>query len=116
MLRIAPMMVATKPGRQGERGVSRKTIRAGSAGLFRRTCSDYARVLSSFARETAGAKNTRHSLRPLFRGTCFARLGCVSIAGMKGRVFGSERSLFTLPWREGREHREARCEAGWGEI
>jgi hypothetical protein len=32
-----------------------KTIRAGNAGPIRRTCGDYARVLFSFARETAGA-------------------------------------------------------------
>jgi hypothetical protein len=28
--------------------------------------SDYTRVLSTFAREAAGASGTRHSLRPLF--------------------------------------------------
>ena len=32
-----------------------KTNRAGKAGLFRRTCGDYARVLYSFGREAAGA-------------------------------------------------------------
>jgi hypothetical protein len=32
-----------------------KTTRAGNAGPIRRTCGDYARVLFSFARETAGA-------------------------------------------------------------
>jgi hypothetical protein len=32
-----------------------KTIRAGNAGPIRRTRGDYARVLFSFARETAGA-------------------------------------------------------------
>ena len=32
MLRIMPMMVARKPGHQGERGISRKTIARGMPG------------------------------------------------------------------------------------
>jgi hypothetical protein len=40
MLRITPTTVAKEPGRRGEHEVSRNTIRAGKAGLFRRTCGD----------------------------------------------------------------------------
>ena len=36
--------VTTKPGRRGEREISRKTIACGNAGFFRWTCGDYARV------------------------------------------------------------------------
>jgi hypothetical protein len=57
-------MVANKPGHQGERGISRKTIAQGMP--------DYSgepvvttRVLSTFAHEAAGALGIRHSPRPL---------------------------------------------------
>ena len=39
------MTVARKPGRRGERGISRKTIARGMPGLLRCTCGDDARVL-----------------------------------------------------------------------
>jgi len=39
--------------------------------MMRRTCGDFARVLSIFAREAAGATCARLSLRPLFRGGGF---------------------------------------------
>ena len=58
-------MVARKPGHQGERVISRKTIVQGMPGRFRRTCGDY-RVLTTFCTRAAGATSTRHSLRPLF--------------------------------------------------
>jgi hypothetical protein len=56
--------VARKPGHQGERVISRKTIVQGMPGRFRRTCGDY-RVLTTFCTRAAGATGTRHSLRPL---------------------------------------------------
>jgi hypothetical protein len=40
MLRITPMMVAIKPGHQGEREGNRKTIVQGMPGRIRRTCGD----------------------------------------------------------------------------
>src|SRR6266567_9008362 len=50
-------------------------------GLLRWTCGDYARVLYlSFARETAGAAGTRHSLRPLF---CWANGFCKNSGGSR---------------------------------
>ena len=61
-------MVARKPGHQGERVISRKTIVQGMPGRFRRTCGDY-RVLTTFCTRAAGATSTRHSLRPLSRGS-----------------------------------------------
>src|SRR5438552_18343361 len=58
-------MVARKPGHQGERVISRRTIAQGrpecSANLWRlRSCAFL------FACEAAGAASTRLSLRPLF--------------------------------------------------
>ena len=60
-------MVARKPGHQGERVISRKTIVQGMPGRFRRTCGDY-RVLTTFCTRAAGATSTRHSLRNGFNG------------------------------------------------
>src|SRR5712671_1431563 len=40
----AQATVSNKPGRRGEREVSRKTIARGMPGLLRCTCGDYARV------------------------------------------------------------------------
>jgi hypothetical protein len=65
MLRITLTMVATKPGHQGERGVSRKTIAQG-----RPECSGSPVVLPPcFFHRTGptGAIGTRLSLRPLLR-------------------------------------------------
>ena len=58
--------VANKPDTPGRARSSRSNHCAGSAGCFRRTCSDYARLLFHFANEAAGAACARHSLRPLF--------------------------------------------------
>ena len=65
MLRIAPGMVTRKPDHQGERGVSRNTIAQGmpvfsGEPVVTNSCAFY------FAREAAGASDTRLSLRPLF--------------------------------------------------
>ncbi len=63
--RITPMTGARKPGPRGERDISRKTTRAGDAGLP--PLHLYARVRFLFAlcaHGTAGAACTRHSLRP----------------------------------------------------
>jgi hypothetical protein len=43
-----------------------KTIRAGKAGLFRRTCGDLLACFLFFARKAAGAQGIRLFLRPLF--------------------------------------------------
>jgi hypothetical protein len=43
----AQATVSNKPGRRGERGVSRKTIARGMPGDFRCTCGDYTRVLTT---------------------------------------------------------------------
>ena len=55
MLGIAPVTEATKPGLRGEREANRKTIRAGKAGVNRRTCGGLTRMLFHFACEAAGA-------------------------------------------------------------
>jgi hypothetical protein len=47
MFRITPMMVARKPGHQGERVISRKAIAQEMPGVPV-TCGDY-RVLTTFA-------------------------------------------------------------------
>src|SRR6266566_1867828 len=62
--------VTTKPGRRGEREVSRKTIARGMPGLLRCTCGDYARVLISF--RTRGCGCSWHPAFPapsVYRGT-----------------------------------------------
>ena len=76
-------MVARKPGHQGERVISRKTIVQGMPGRFRRTCGDY-RVLTTFCTRAAGATSTRHSLRPLSRGSpapSISRVACALSLG-----------------------------------
>src|SRR5665647_3633052 len=61
---IPPMMVARKPGHQGERGVSRKPSRRESRiASAEPVCS--CAFFSISAHETAGAARTRLSLRPL---------------------------------------------------
>ena len=78
-------MVARKPGHQGERVISRKTIVQGMPGRFRRTCGDY-RVLTTFCTRAAGATSTRHSLRPLSW-----RVACALI--VEGQRSGKTRAL-----------------------
>ena len=64
-------MVARKPGRQGEHGVSRKTTAQGRPDCLRRTCMLVCAFLKhSIAHETAGAARTRSSPRPLSRVAC----------------------------------------------
>ena len=58
-------MVTTKPGHQGERGISRKAITQGMPGASAEPVGSCAHPLF-FAHETAGAARTRHSLRPPF--------------------------------------------------
>jgi hypothetical protein len=55
------MTVTTKPGRRGERDISRKTIAQGMPVETGEPVEDY----PHFVRAT-GASDTRHSLRPLF--------------------------------------------------
>jgi hypothetical protein len=62
------MMVARKPGHQGELEGNRNTIVQGMPGRFRRTCVTNARAIYS-TRAAMGASGTRHSLRPSFEGT-----------------------------------------------
>jgi hypothetical protein len=63
------MTAANKPGRRGERGISRKTIARGMPGDSGVTVVTTLVCLFYFAREAAGASGARHSLRPLiFRG------------------------------------------------
>jgi hypothetical protein len=79
----------TSPRLRGERGAAVNHC-AGSAGSFRLTCSDYARLLSCFANEAAGAAGARHSLRPLFsRDEVDVSLGRICAAGMPARVIAS---------------------------
>src|SRR5208337_2323657 len=59
--------VANKPGRRGERGVSRKTISQGMSDRLRCPVCSCA-FFAQFARETADAARIRHSLRPLLKG------------------------------------------------
>ena len=65
-LRFLGMMVANKPGHQGEREGNRNTIVQGMPGRFRCTCGDY-RVLTTFCTRAAGAPRTRHFPRPHLR-------------------------------------------------
>jgi hypothetical protein len=58
------MMVANKPGHQGEREISRKTIARGMPGVSGVTVVTNARVYYT-PRAAAGASGARHSLRPL---------------------------------------------------
>ena len=58
------MMVANKPGHQGERDISRKTIARGMPGVSGVTVVTNARVFYT-TRAAAGASGARHSLRPL---------------------------------------------------
>jgi hypothetical protein len=58
-----PAMVANKPGHQGEREVSRKTIACGNAGCPGATVVTNARATYS-TRAAAGATGTRHSPLP----------------------------------------------------
>src|SRR5664279_4489277 len=60
-------MVARKPGRQGEREVSRKAIAQGMSDCLRCPVCSCAHFFVHLAHEIAGAACTRHSLRPLFR-------------------------------------------------
>jgi len=61
--------VANKPGRLGERGISRKTIAQGRPDASAEPVCSCAFFSTHFAHETAGAARTRSSLRPLiFRG------------------------------------------------
>jgi hypothetical protein len=67
-LRIALTMVARKPGRQGEREISRNTIAQGRPECFgvpvvTNSCAFY------YAHEAAGAASIRPSPRPHSRGT-----------------------------------------------
>jgi len=57
-------MVANKPGHQGEREISRKTIARGMPGVSGVTVVTNARVFYT-TRAAAGASGARHSLRPL---------------------------------------------------
>ena len=59
---ISQATVARKPGHRGEHEASRKTIVRGMPVESVFACGDYARVLSPFARETAGA--TAHPAFP----------------------------------------------------
>src|ERR1700676_3770939 len=59
------MTVANKPGRRGERGISRKTIARGMPGDSGVTVVTTLVCLFYFAREAAGASGARHTLRPL---------------------------------------------------
>jgi hypothetical protein len=64
-----PATVAKKPVHRGERGISRKPLRAGMPGVSGELAVN-TRVHSTpttFAREAAGALGTRHSPRPLSR-------------------------------------------------
>jgi hypothetical protein len=56
---------ARSPGRARRKPL--KPFACGNAGLIRWTCGDLTRVLLFFAREAAGALDTRHSPRPLGR-------------------------------------------------
>jgi hypothetical protein len=79
--------VANKPGHQGEREVSRNTIAQEMPGVPV-PCGDYPRVLSTFARGTAGAPRTRRFLRPLVFGADeFAK---------PGRIVPRERRLVSM--------------------
>jgi len=78
---------ANKPDTPGRARSSRSNHCAGSAGLFGFTCSDYARLLFSFANEAAGAASARHSLRPLFpEGRCRCTTRAIHAAGMRRHV------------------------------
>ena len=70
-----PATVANKPGHRGERDHKPSTHRAGNAGLSRRTCGDYARVVFSFPREAAGAL-----ARPAFPAPSVIEGQCFGIA------------------------------------
>jgi len=61
---ISRAMGATKPGSQGERAISVKTIAQGRPGRLGQTCGD-CRLLF-FCRRATGAASARPSLRPLF--------------------------------------------------
>jgi len=56
MLRVTACDGDKKPGLRGEHEGNRKTIRAGNAGMFRRTCGELTRMLFSFACEAVGAR------------------------------------------------------------
>ena len=65
-LRIHPqVMVARKPGRQGEHEVSRKAIAQGMSDCLRCPVCSCAHSFVHTAHEIAGAACTRHSLCPL---------------------------------------------------
>jgi len=57
---------ANKPGTPGRVRSSRSNHRAGNAGVIRRTCGDYTRVLSTLHTRPRVRSRTRHSLRPPF--------------------------------------------------
>ena len=71
MLCIAPTTEAKKPGLRGEREASRKTIARGMPDRFGLPVVTTLVCFLFFAREAAGAKNTRYSLRPLCQGEGF---------------------------------------------
>src|SRR6202012_6011229 len=92
---IRAAMVARKPGHQGERDISRKTIAQGRPDCLRFTCMLVCAFPVHHAHETAGAARTRSSLRPLFRGgskrNCRARTKVGrenAMPGGEGRLFG----------------------------
>ena len=83
-------MVATKPGSPGRaRRKPLKPLRR-EGRMLRLTCGDYARVLSSFAREATGALSTPAFPAPsILGGALGTRLGCIRVAGTESRVIAS---------------------------
>jgi len=83
----AQATVTTKPGRRGEREVSRKTIACGNAGCSGGPVVTTLVCLLPFAREAAGALGTRHSPRPLISGrTVLAKPRAHRAAGSRSYV------------------------------
>ena len=76
--------VTNKPGRRGERAISRKPLRGECRVFFGVTVVTNARAFYT-TRAAAGASSTRHSPRPLFGGKEFAKPGRV-VPRDRGRV------------------------------
>jgi hypothetical protein len=83
--------VANKPGHRGERRAAVNTIAQGMS-MFRLTWSDYACVLAFIAHKAAGAaKHPAFPAPSAVLRAADAKLGRISVAGMRGRVSPSLR-------------------------
>jgi hypothetical protein len=101
-----PATVSKKPDRRGEHEGNRSTVAQGMpvAGF---TCSDFARVLLSFAREAMGCglRNPAFPAPSLLRGRCLASSGRLSRRG-KVRAWLFEKSIHVVPDKRGEAERD----------